>query len=66
VRQSLDTNLVEVMFLESARIYTLQKDVVNFKSSMGLLRESMKAGRLLKIGFRSIESESIASVQGVD
>lgn len=63
IREPKGADDVEVMFLESARIYRLPRAHPRYARMTRLLREAMSSGRALKIMLASPESDVIEDVQ---
>jgi hypothetical protein len=63
IRTPDDADHVEVLFLESARIYELRSDRPDFAELIGLLRRAELDGRPIKVGFASIDGDAIEDVQ---
>lgn len=59
LRESEEADHVEVMFLESARIYTLRSDNPAFDQALRLLRDAHGGSRALNVGVASLESDTI-------
>ena len=63
IRTPDDADYVEVLFLESARIYELRSDRPDFAELIELLRRAELDGRPIKVGFGSLDSDVIEDVQ---
>lgn len=63
IRTPEDADHVEVLFLESARVYEVSTDRPDFAELIGLLRRAELDGTPVKVGFRSLDSDAIEVVQ---
>lgn len=63
VRTPEEADYVEVLFLESARVYELRRDRSDFDGLIALLRAAELDGRPIKVGFASLDSDEIQDVQ---
>ncbi len=59
LREREEPDDVRVVFLESARIYTLCRDNPAFDHALRILREAHARPRVVKVGFASLESDII-------
>ncbi|MCI0412324.1 hypothetical protein L0222_05915 [bacterium] len=66
LREPEGTDYVEVMFLESARIYRVAKENPGFEKILTLLRDAGSNRRILRIRFASPQSDFIEDVQEVE
>jgi hypothetical protein len=64
IRERKEADYVEVMFLESARIYKLPKKNSKCDEILRLLRDAIARERVVKVRFTSPESDVIEDVQG--
>lgn len=62
LRESEEADHVQVMFLESARIYTLRRDNPAFDQILRSLRDAQERQCLVNVGFASLESDTIEVV----
>jgi hypothetical protein len=62
IRTPDNADYVEVLFLESARIYELSRDRPDFAELFGLLQRAELEGRPIKVGFGSLDSDVIEVV----
>lgn len=62
IREDAGADFIEVVFLESARFYKLLKKNPAFEKMLGLLQDSLKRNRVLKIHLTSIDSDIIMEV----
>lgn len=65
VRETPDAGHVEVLFLESARIYRLEKENPAFEEALGLLRAASAGGGRVRVDLASIDAEVIESIAAV-
>jgi|RhiMetdeSRZDD1v2_1073273.scaffolds.fasta_scaffold433769_2 hypothetical protein len=63
IRERKGADYVEVVFLESTRFYRLSKENPAYAKTLGLLRHAMSKGRVLKVGFASLNSETLLEVE---
>ncbi len=63
IREQKGARYLEVMFLESARIYKLFKENPAFSEILGHLRSALGKKRMLKVRCASAESDVIEEVQ---
>ncbi|MFQ5526720.1 MAG: hypothetical protein ACE5GX_10715 [Thermoanaerobaculia bacterium] len=61
VREPEGEGYVEVMFLESARIYRLERESPAFEEALRLLTQAVEGG-VLRISLASIDSDTIEHV----
>ena len=62
IREPEGADHVQVVFLESARFYTLRRDKPSFDQELKLLGYALARPRVLRVGFVSLESETIEEV----
>ena len=63
IRERTGADSVDVMFLESARVYKLARSHPGFDRILGQLRDAMARRRPLKIRLPSLDSDVIDDVQ---
>jgi hypothetical protein len=63
IRERKDVEYLEVMFLESARIYKLSKENPAYSEILGLLRAALAEKRPLRVRCAATKSEMIEEVQ---
>ena len=63
IRSMEGVDHVEVLFLESARIYTLLRQQPGFDELLELLREAEHERRAVRVGLASLDSDAIEDVQ---
>jgi hypothetical protein len=63
IRSREGADHVEVMFLESARIYKLLMEQPGLDELLERLREAEQAGRAVRVGLASLDSDLIKDVQ---
>ena len=63
IREPKGADSVEVVFLESARFYKLSKENPAFDGALKRLREAVVKGHVLKVGFASLESDTIEEIK---
>jgi hypothetical protein len=59
LRESEEAAHVQVVFLESARIYTLRGDNPAFEQALEILRDACARPRRVNVGLASLESDII-------
>ena len=63
IRSREDADIVEVLFLESARVYKLPRDQPGFDRLLEGLREAEAEQRAVQIGLASLDSEIVEDVR---
>jgi hypothetical protein len=63
IRSREGADHVEVMFLESARIYKLLMEQPGLDELLERLRKAEQAGRAVRVGLASLDSDLIKDVQ---
>ena len=63
VRERNGADHTEVAFFESARIYKLPRTNPTYNEALNLLRDAMATGRVVEVGFASVDSDIIEEVQ---
>jgi len=63
IRSREDADVVEVLCLESARIYKLPRDQPGFDRLLERLREAEAEQRAVQVGLASLDSEVIEDVR---
>jgi hypothetical protein len=63
IRTPDEADYVEVLFLESARIYEVRRDRPDFAELFELLQAAERDGRPVSIGFASLDSDLIEDVR---
>lgn len=59
VRERDGLPVVDVIFLESARIYKLSRDHPAFSRALSQLRDAAASGRVVKVALSSLDSDAI-------
>ena len=59
IRDAGEQGCSEIMFLESARFYTLDRKNRNFKKLLTLFQEAMSKGSPVEVELESVDSEII-------
>lgn len=62
IREGSSPDYVEIIFLDSARFYTLKKDNPDFVRIMNLLSEAKSKKKVVKVYLSSLESDIIENV----
>jgi hypothetical protein len=65
IRFKNESDFVEVLFLESARIYRLLRTNMKYHSVLKELEHSSSEGRPVKVCFESIDSDIIEEVKPI-
>ncbi len=63
IREPAGADHVDVVFLESARFYRLNRENPNFERALGLLRETMEKGGIVEVELASPHGELINEVR---
>lgn len=63
IRDQVDADYVEVIFLESARFYRLFRKNPTYHEALRLLRDALAKGRVLIIGVTSLGSDMIEEIR---
>lgn len=65
VRDRPDMDFVEVMFVESARIFRVSRSLARFDQLLSKLRQAEETGRVLKVTFTAPQGSEVGDVQDV-
>lgn len=63
IRPDEKADSIEIVFLESARFFRLPKGSDNYEVMLGKLQHALSNGLPARIGFASIESDTIEKVE---
>ena len=63
IREQKGADHVEVVFLESARIYRLPRKNPAYDEALTLLRDALANHRVLQVGLASLDSDIIEEIQ---
>jgi len=63
IREQKGADHVEVVFLESARIYRLPRQNPAYDEALRLLRDALANNRALQVGLASLDSDIIEEIQ---
>lgn len=63
IREQSSPDHTEIVFLESARFYTLRKNHPEFTRLMHLLKDAKQKNRIVKVYLSSMESDIIVDIK---
>ena len=63
LREKAELDHVIVVFLESARLYKLNRSNPGFEKTISRLRDALETQRAIKIGFESLDTDIICEVR---
>lgn len=63
IRDTPDSDHVDVVFLESARFYRLDRGNSDFEKAIGVLRKALQKRELVRVGLESPDSDVICEIR---